>query len=259
MTALIARAPLRSGLFRLAVAAVLGVWAPGSSHSAEVVEDFESGANPDGWNWANLADGATIVRDDGNPGAWMDTGAPYFAGHPYLISVPPSGSALQSALASGRLRSASIDIRRFDTTGVTGCQPTHLQASFVSLALFDLHSADLEIQAHTTAAASAAFPAGAFPWRSAGFAIPAADPQTPPGWQLDVPPGIDYTWADLMRNVDGVRFYVGDPDQFAFSACSHLGADNVVIAYEAVEDDIVFRSSFEDGECAGCGGSDTAR
>lgn len=222
-------------------------------HAAQVVDDFESGANPNGWSWTNIDGEATITPFGGNPGRWIDTGAPYFAGHPHLISVPPAGSALRTALASGHLQAASIDIERLDTTSVVGCQPTHLQASFVSLALFDFHSADLEIQAHTTADPRAAFAAGAFPWQTVAFTIPAASAQTPPGWELDVPPGIDYTWADLMHNIDGLRFYIGDPDQFAFSACSHLGADNVVVTY-AGGGDVIFRDGFDDVTCASCDG-----
>jgi len=48
-----------------------------------------------------------------------------------------------------------------------------------------------------------------------------------------------------MHNIDGVRFYVGDPDQFAFSACSHLGADNIVVTYTAAEGDVVFADGFD--------------
>ena len=200
------------------------------AHAQRVVDTFESSANPNAWGWTNVFGDATITPDGGNPGAWVDTQVPYFAQHPHFISAPPPGSALQAALASGTLHTASIDLQRLDTTGVSGCQPTHLQASFVSLGLFDLHSSDIiTIEGRTTEGPM--FPLGPFPWFTASFDIPSEATETPPGWELVVPEGMTYTWADLMRNLDGMRFYVGDPDQTAFSACSHLGADNVVVTY----------------------------
>jgi hypothetical protein len=202
---------------------------PLPAHAGSVVDTFEDGANPNEWGWTNVFGPALITPDGGNPGAWVDTDVPYFATHPHLISQPPAGSALQIALASGTLNTASVDMQRIDTTGVQGCQPTHLQASFVSLGLFDLHSSDFMIEARTTQGPM--FPEGAFPWFTASFDIPSAATDTPPGWELVVPDGLTYTWADLMRNIDGMRFFIGDPDQIAFSACSHLGADNVVVIY----------------------------
>jgi len=199
------------------------------AQATRVVDSFEGGANPNEWGWTNVFGPATIAPDGGNPGAWVDTEVPYFATHPHFISQPPIGSALQVALASGTLQTASIDLQRLDTTGVQGCQPTHLQASFVSLGLFDLHTSEFQIEARTTQGPM--FPLGPFPWFTASFDIPSGATETPAGWELDVPDGVTYTWADLMRNIDGMRFFVGDPDQTAFSACSHLGADNVIVTY----------------------------
>lgn len=225
------------GLALLAIAATVPAWA------GRVVDDFESGLNPNEWGWANVFGDAAINPQGGNPGAWVDTGAPYFAVHPYFISEPPAGSPLQVALASGSLQTAAIDLQRLDTTDISGCLPTHLQASFVSLALFDLHSADVMIEAHTTD--GPAFPFGAFPWLTASFDIPSGALDTPSGWELAVPDGLDYTWSDLMQNIDGIRFFVGNPDQSAFSACSHLGADNAIVMYGG--DDSIFANGF-DGE-----------
>jgi hypothetical protein len=212
-----------------------------------VVDDFEMASNPDQWGWTNVFGDAKITTEGGNPGAWIDTSTGYFAVHPYLVSEPPANSRLHAALASGHLQSASIDLQRLDTTDVSGCQPTHLQASFVSLSLIDLHSSNEEIKAHTTADISPAFPAGFFAWQTASFTIPSNSIDTPSGWILHTPAGSNYTWADLMRNIDSLRFYVGNPDQSAFSACSHLGADNVVINY-TVDVDAIFTDGFGDNE-----------
>jgi hypothetical protein len=72
----------------------------------------------------------------------------------------------------------------------------------------------------------------ATPWRRVQFSIPSnsTDP-VPDGWELNAPPELNYTWQDLMQNIDGMRFWVINPDDFTFDACWRLGADNVAVDY----------------------------
>ena len=45
-----------------------------TAHATQVVDDFESGTNPNEWGWTNGGGGAfTIQPDGGNPGAWLDS------------------------------------------------------------------------------------------------------------------------------------------------------------------------------------------
>ena len=78
------------------------------------------------------------------------------------------------------------------------------------------------------------------------FAIDSGATDVPPGWVLNAPPELGYTWQDLMHNIDGIRFFVVDPEQFTFDGCSHLGADNIVISYGAA-DDAIFANGFDAG------------
>ena len=48
-------------------------------HAGQVVDDFESGANPNGCSWTNIDGEATITTFGGKPGMWIDTGSQYFA------------------------------------------------------------------------------------------------------------------------------------------------------------------------------------
>ena len=65
-------------------------------HATDVVDDFESGTNPNQWGWTNNNGGVfTIVADGGNPGAWLDSGVPYRSDHPNLTSLPPAGTPLR--------------------------------------------------------------------------------------------------------------------------------------------------------------------
>jgi hypothetical protein len=215
------------------------------AHATQVIDDFESGTNPNEWGWTNGGGGAfTIQPDGGNPGAWLDSGAPYFSDHPNLTSLPPEGTALGDALASGTLHSARVDIERLDTSDVPNCHPTAQEASTFSLAFIDIHSdpGGAVIEAHSDNGPPS--PGGTFPWTTASFAIDSSATDVPQGWVLNAPPELNYTWQDLMHNIDGIRFFVVNPEQITFDGCSHLGADNIVVSYGGA-DDMVFDNGFD--------------
>ena len=218
-----------------------------TAHATQVVDDFESGTNPNEWGWTNGGGGAfTIQPDGGNPGAWLDSGVPYFSDHPNLTSYPPEGTALRAALASGQLVSASVDIERLDTSAVNNCHPVYDLPSNFTLVLSDLHTIPsvppTVIEAHTTDGPVSPTE-GPFPWTHADFTIPSGATDVPPGWVLNVPPDMNYTWADLMQNIDGISFFVINPEEITFDSCWQLGADNVVVSYG--DADAVFDNGFE--------------
>ena len=223
------------------------ILAAATVQATQVVDDFESGTNPNGWGWTNGGGGAfTIEPDGGNPGAWLDSGVPYFSDHPNLTAYPSDGTALRAALASGQLVSASADFERLDTSSVTNCHPVYDLPSTYTLVLSDLHTIPSEpptvIGAHTTDGPTSPLE-GPFPWMSVSFTIPSGATETPPGWVLDVPPDLNYTWADLMHNIDGISFFVLAPDELTFDSCWQLGADNVVVTYG--DTDTVFENGFD--------------
>jgi hypothetical protein len=221
--------------------------AAATAQATQVVDDFESGNNPNGWGWTNGGGGAfTIEPDGGNPGAWLDSGVPYFSDHPNLTAYPTEGTALRAALASGQLVSASADFERLDTSSVNNCHPVYDLPSTYTLVLSDLHTIPSNpptvIGAHTTDGPVSPLE-GPFPWMSVSFTIPGDATDTPPGWVLDVPPDLNYTWADLMHNIDGISFFVLAPDELTFDSCWQLGADNVVVTYG--DTDTVFDNGFD--------------
>ena len=228
------------------VLAVLFAMLPAASVEAtQVVDDFESGTNPNQWGWTNGGGGNFIIQPDGgNPGAWLDSGVPYFSDHPNLTSLPPAGTPLQSALASGALSAARDDIERLDTSDVNNCHPTAQEQSTFSLAFFDIHSdpGGAVIEAHNDDGPVS--PAGTFPWMTVAFTIDSSSTDVPAGWVLNAPPELNYTWQDLMHNIDGIRFWVVNPEQITFDGCSHLGADNIVISY-GTADDVIFDNGFD--------------
>jgi hypothetical protein len=231
-----------------ALVILASILVPAAIHATEVVDDFESGTNPNQWGWTNGSGGNFIIEPDGgNPGAWLDSGVPYFSDHPNLTSLPPPGTALADALASGTLTAASFDVERLDTSDVTNCHPTATEASTFSLAFFDIHSdpGGGVIEAHNDD--GPASPEGFWPWMSVSFAIDSSATDVPPGWVLNAPPELNYTWQDLMHNIDGIRLWIVNPEQITFDACSHLGADNIVVTYGAAADDTIFANGFDAG------------
>jgi hypothetical protein len=219
--------------------------ATATAGAQQVVDDFESGTNPNQWGWTNSTDSvANIVMAGGNPGAWVDSTVPYFVDHPNFTALPPAGSPLRAALDSGTLHTASVDLQRLDTSDVSGCFPVYTLPSTLTLSLIDTHTADYVIEAHTTEGKTSPTQ-GPFAWLSAKFTIPSDATDTPPGWVLNVDPDLNYTWADLMHNIDGIRFFVVSPDDITFSSCWHLGADNAVVTYGTTDTDTVFTDGFD--------------
>ncbi|MEP7042448.1 MAG: hypothetical protein ABI843_05265 [Dokdonella sp.] len=209
----------------------------------QVVDDFESGTNPNQWGWTNSsASVAMIEPDGGNPGAWADSSVPYFVDHPNFTALPPAGTPLRAALASGTLHTASIDLQRLDTSDVSGCFPIYDLPSTVTLELEHLRGNDSAIEAHTTLGPDS--PGGFFPWLTASFTIPSEATDTPPGWVLNADPDLNYTWPELMQNIDLIRFFVVSPDDITYSACWHLGADNVIVSY-GDDSDTIFADGFD--------------
>jgi hypothetical protein len=204
---------------------------PAATMATQVTDNFESGTNPNQWGWTNNDGGAYIIEmAGGSPGAWLDSGTPYYSDHPNLTSIPPDGTDLRTALASGTLHAASFSFRQY----ASGCFPTYTSRSTFSLELIDLHSdpGGAVIEAHTTTGAPSIGGLHFSVWTHANFAIPSdsTDP-VPDGWELNAPPELNYTWQDLMQNIDGIRFFVINPDDFTFDACWRLGADNVTVTY----------------------------
>lgn len=220
-------------------------------YAQQVVDDFESGDNPNGWSWLSGSPSALVYNGvvestGGNPDAWFDSTAPYFSGHPNFTAVPAAGTPLRAALDSAALTTVSVDIQRLDTSALINCHPVYDLPSLFTLELLDLHTMGTDpptpISAHTLD--GPASPAGtSYPWTSMSFTIPSDATDVPPGWELDVPPDTTYTWTDLMHNIDGISIYAIDPGEITFDSCWQLGADNVVVGYRGA--DKIFVDGFD--------------
>ena len=205
--------------------------------AVEVLDTFETD-NPNQWGWTNITGSFyTLQPTGGNPDGWLDSGALYYTDHPNLTSIAPPGSELRRALASGSLIGASYDFKRLDAGN---CFPQNTTASTFALALLDLHSdpGGAVIRAFVDGHRS---PARASGWQAVSFTIPSDSTGLPAGWTLDAPLELNYTWPDLMHNIDGISFFSVSPDDVTFSSCWRLGADNVSVTYG----ENIFANGFE--------------
>jgi hypothetical protein len=220
-------------------------------HATEVDDHFDTGDNPNGWSWlsgtpSNIVHNGTVQPSGGNPDGWFDSTTPYFAGHPNFTAIPTAGTPLRAALDSGALETLAVDIQRLDTSAIENCHPVYDLPSTFTLQLLDLHTLNTDpptpIEAHTIDG-PASPEGGSYAWTSINFTIPSDATDVPPGWVLEVPPDITYTWADLMHNLDGISVFAIDPGEITFDSCWEFGADNVVVTYGG--NDGLFANGFE--------------
>lgn len=216
-----------------------------AAHAGRVVDDFEAGLNPDGWAWGTPVPGdyGVVTPTGGNPGGWVDSTGAYLSDHPMVSAFPEPGTPLRAALDSGTLMSASADIQRLvPAADPVTCPRTSPTPSTFELELVDMHtipsSPPTPIMARTR---GPEFPGTPFPWMSLHFPIPASSDATPDGWSLDAPEG--YTWADMLRNVDGITFRLVAAEDVTIDACWHVGADNIVVTY--ADGDAIFADGFD--------------
>jgi hypothetical protein len=219
------------------ILAALACTAFSDLYATQVVDTFETD-NPNQWGWTNKDGGFYLLQPTGgNPGGWLDSDVAYRTDHPNLTSVPADNTALKTALASGELVSAGFDFQRLDAGT---CLPQYDLPSTFALEFIDLHSdpGGSVIEAHVNGDDS---PTAVSSWQTVTFSIPSSATDVPDGWLLNAPPELNYTWQDMMHNIDGIRFFSISPDDITYSSCWRLGADNVIVTYG----DDVFADGFE--------------
>jgi hypothetical protein len=198
MNQIIARA-----LLGLLLAAAAG---PDAAAQQSSVVTFDQGSF--GWSWNGSG---WIEATGGSPGAFLHgqlRGPDYWA-------MAVNSSSFVGNYAAGRLTSLGIDLAVFD----------------------DDHAGPLTLWLHNdnhTPQSSddwAAYHVSPFPiptpeegWRSYDLAIPSQAPSLPDGWTLWHT--TDRTWPELMQDVTGVFFVLGDPTGIGFEQSWDVGMDN---------------------------------
>ncbi len=82
-------------------------------------------------------------------------------------------------------------------------------------------------------------------WMKFEFKVPSQAPEWPQNWRY-LPKGphspLTVTWENIIRNVDGVGFYFGDPSLVSIFQTWNIGLDNPEIVYNHPRDRVPFRS-----------------
>ena len=191
----------------------------------QTTDDFESG-NPNDWMWVGGASNPVIKTSGGNRDSWFDSGTNYSSEQPGVGTFPPSGSTLLAALTSGSIVAVSFDFKRLDPGS---CSPQSNDPANFALTFIDTHSSGDGgfIQATYVGDES---PGDAADWTAHTFFIDSRSTSVPDGWLLSGAPD-RYTWADLMRNIDGIKISAVDPNSLNHRLCYRLGFDNIVVNY----------------------------
>lgn len=86
-------------------------------------------------------------------------------------------------------------------------------------------------------------------WRPFEFDVPSQSETLPPGWVFRTfgPGAPAFDWQDIVTDVDGIRFFYGDPDFFFIFQMWDTGIDNFRLVMDA---------GVADGDCDGNGDVD---
>ena len=213
-----------SGLLRIAASLLL---ASAPAFGDSFTETFEGGSNVGGWLYGGP--GETIETTGGNPGAYLHS--------PFLDTFAPqprtSGpdSVFTGNFQARNVSSIGLDLITIDVDFSAAGRP--LSLLLVSYAGTPADPSD-DWAAYFIGPADVPEPGEG--WLSYSFAVPSQATSLPPGWQTLVfgptlpPPD----WNAVITDVDEVRFFYGNPEDFFIFQVWNVGLDNVTIVADVV-------------------------
>lgn len=190
------------------------------------VDNFDSGANPNGWTFAPFDQ---VEASGGNPGGWL-----HVAGLDTYYPIMESGPAAAAPWV-GDLRAAGVTRISFDA--ITQYTDFNTYGNPMTLLLrdtkgtFDVNDDDYAYFL------GAEMPLVGSGWKHFDFVVPSRSvAQTPPGWKGGwagdgdhFRPGVD--WNDVITSVDRVEIWWNDPASFSIFQMWEAGVDNLEIAW----------------------------
>ena len=193
------------------------------------VETFDSGsANEGGWTFGGPS--GSFPGSGGNPGAYLASGLlDTFAPMPRTTLV---GSLFTGDFRKRGVSSIGLDLNTFQA-GSTGGRP---------LTLMLIHDNQTPGNPNDDTAAyflGPNIPGTGQGWVSYDFFVPSAETELPAGWLLlnmgNIDDPANHTWDEVIRDVDQVRYFYGDPTFFFIFQQWFLGLDNARITEAACE------------------------
>jgi len=193
---------------------------------AQGIDDFDSGQNPNGWEWNGFV-AAIVEPSGGNPGGWLHGGPGLFALMPELTSGPAAAAPFV-----GDYRTAGVSEFAFDAQilgGPGGFGP-------MAVMLIDDNGTSATSDDNHAYLLGATSPLTGSGWVHYSFAVPSAfTGALPAGWVAGNDfflgagflPG--YDWNDLVQNVTQVKIFFNDPQIFGITQSWDVGVDNLEI------------------------------
>jgi hypothetical protein len=213
-------------LARIVVALVL---ASAPAFADTFTETFEGGSNTGGWAFGGPME--VIETTGGNPGAYLHSPAiDTFAPQPRTTSVV-------DLVFTGDYRTRNVTAIGIDLITIA----VDFSAAGRPLTLMLLSDEGTPADPSDDWAAyfmgPADVPEPGDGWASFSFAVPSQATSLPPGWQTialgpSSPPAPD--WNDLIIDVDELRFFYGNPEDFFIFQVWNVGLDNVSVVADLV-------------------------
>lgn len=194
------------------------------SASAQSIDDFDTGANPNGWWWNGFVPSMETVG--GNPGGWYrDSFINDF--------IPTLRSSTASGDWAGDYKATGVATIEFDARTLLG--PSAMQP--MTIVLKDTKGTPLGSDDDYAyfVDTSVTMPAAGAGWTHYSFDIPSQETALPVGWASAngdwFAPGFNtgYKWSDLIGNVDQVEIWMNDPTAFGIWLVWDVGVDNMEI------------------------------
>jgi hypothetical protein len=187
---------------------------------ANVVDDFENGANHGHWTAAQW----TLEATGGNPGGWFH--AHENRGEPLFTFLPDPNNIFSGDYVSKGVTQFTVDLR-----ADAGFNQENPDGRGTVLRLDWTNNGDYltGIEAWYTGALLPEIGTG---WHSYSYPIPAASSAIPAGWTIfegNGTPGTDADWQYLVRHIDQVIIQYGEIG-YAFPVrLWDIGMDNVTL------------------------------
>lgn len=184
-------------------------------------ESFDAGSNVGGWNFGVAM---TNPQSGGNPGAWMNGSVDTFA-----PQIRTSGSSV----FTGDWRAKGVNSVGIDVTTISTQFPASRELSLI-LTNFNGTPLNPNDDCIVYFLGTRRVPQAGGGWETFDFAVDSASTTMPQGWKTlgtaCVSP--NGAWNSVLQNVDEVRFFFGNPENFFIFDIWNIGFDNARISDE---------------------------
>jgi hypothetical protein len=212
-------------ILKCALASLVLASAPASADT--FTETFDNGSNVGGWLYGGP--GETIESSGGNPGWYLHS--------PSLDTFAPQPrTSGPDSVFTGDFQGRNVSVIGIDLITIA----VDFSAAGRPLTLMLVSDAGTPGNGNDDWAAyligPQEVPVPGDGWLSFSFDVPSQSTTLPPGWQtIELGPNSPPPdWNELIGDVDQVRFFYGNPEDFFIFQVWNVGLDNVTLTADVV-------------------------